>query len=235
MFLNWLPENISTYGGEIDSIFHLIYYITLPWFIVTVGALIVFALLFRRRDGRRAAYITGDGLSQAAWLLIPTALVLMLDLWIDFRGGDAWAKVKLHAPPSELQVQITGKQFNWEILYPGPDAQFGTPDDLQIDNELHVAVNRVVGLTLKSKDVIHSLYLPNLRLQQNLIPGREFHAWFQATKPGVFEIPCLELCGFGHSGMVGHLIVHTAEEYDTWVKEQWPSTASSPLEASEKL
>ncbi len=226
MFLNWLPENISSFGDEIDSLFWMIYYITLAWFIVTVGALIVFALLFRHRAGKRAAYITGEKLSQAAWILVPTALVLMLDLWIDFRGGDAWARVKLHAPPSELQIQVTGKQFNWEILYPGPDGRFGSADDLQIDNEIHVPVNKVVGITLKSKDVIHSLYLPNLRLQQNVIPGRAFHAWFQATKIGVFEIPCTELCGFGHSGMVGHLTVHTAEEYDKWIKEQWPSQSS---------
>jgi len=227
MFLDWLPENISTHGGEIDAILHLIYSITLIWFIITVGALLVFALLFRRRDGRRAAHITGDRLSQAAWLLIPTALVLALDLWIDFQGGDAWAKIKLHVPPSDLKVRVTGKQFNWEILYPGPDGQFGTQDDLQMDNDLHVAVNRTVDVVLASKDVIHSLYLPNLRLQQNIIPGREFRAWFQATKPGVFEIPCLELCGFGHSGMVGRLIIHSAEEYDQWVKEQWPSVSRS--------
>lgn len=229
MYLNWLPENISTHGGEIDSLLRLIYYITLAWFIVTMGAMLGFVLLFRRRDGQRAAYITGEKLSQAAWLLIPAALVLVLDLWIDFRGGDAWAKAKLHVPPSELQVQVTGKQFNWEILYPGPDGQFGTADDLQIDNELHVAVNKVVGITLKSKDVIHSLFLPNLRLQQNAVPGREFPAWFQATKTGVFEIPCAELCGFGHSGMVGHLTVHTAEEYDKWVKEQWPSATGEAI------
>ncbi|MDD5559660.1 cytochrome c oxidase subunit II [Candidatus Methylomirabilis sp.] len=229
MFLDWLPENISTYGGEIDSLFWMIFYITLAWFIVTVGALLSFALLFRRRGEKRAAYITGDRLSHAAWLLIPTALVLAIDLWIDFRGGDAWAKIKLQVPPSELQVQVTGKQFNWEILYPGPDGQFGTADDLQLDNELHVPLNKVVGITLRSKDVIHSLFLPNLRLQQNVVPGREFHAWFQATKTGVFAIPCTELCGFGHSGMIGHLTVHTAEEYDQWVKEQWPSTSERTI------
>ena len=229
MFLSWLPENISTYGGEIDSLFWLIYYITLAWFIVTIGAMLGFVLLFRRREGRRAAYITGEKFSQVAWILIPTALVLVLDLWLDFRAGDAWAKARIHVPPSELQVQVTGKQFNWEILYPGPDGQFGTADDLQMDNELHVAVNKVVGITVKSKDVIHSLFLPNLRLQQNAVPGREFPAWFQATKTGVFEIPCAELCGFGHSGMIGHLTVHTAEEYDKWVKEQWPSVMGEAL------
>lgn len=229
MFLNWLPENISTYGGDIDAIFRLIYYITLVWFIVTIGALLGFIFLYRRRDGQRATYVTGEKLSEAAWLLIPTALVLVLDLWIDFRGADAWAKAKLQVPPSEVQVQVTGKQFNWEIHYPGPDGQFGTADDLQIDNELHVPVNKVVGLTLKAKDVIHSVFLPNLRLKQDVVPGREFHAWFQATKPGVFEIPCSELCGFGHSGMVGHLTVHTTEDYDKWVKEQWPSAKAEEI------
>jgi cytochrome c oxidase subunit 2 len=127
-------------------------------------------------------------------------------------------------PPSDVHVQVTAKQFNWEILYPGPDGKIGTADDLQMDNELHVPVGKVVRVTLKAKDVIHSFFLPNLRLKQDAVPGREIQAWFEATKPGRYEIPCAELCGFGHSGMLGHLTVHTADDYDKWVKEQWPSS-----------
>jgi cytochrome c oxidase subunit 2 len=85
-------------------------------------------------------------------------------------------------------------------------------------------VGKVVRVTLKAKDVIHSFFLPNLRLKQDAVPGREIQAWFEATKPGRYEIPCAELCGFGHSGMLGHLTVHTADDYDKWVKEQWPSS-----------
>ena len=67
---------------------------------------------------------------------------------------------------------------------------------------------------LKSSDVIHSFFVPVLRLKQDTLPGREILQWFQATKTGKYEIPCAELCGFGHSGMLGHLTVHSAEDYD---------------------
>lgn len=222
--MSWLPENVSTYGGDIDSIIRLIYYITSAWFFLTLGVFFLFLVLYRRREGRRATYIRGDRLAEAAWILIPALIVLALDLWMDFRGADAWAKVKGRVPPNDLRVQVTAKQFNWEILYPGPDGKFGTGDDLQLENELHVPVNKVVRVTLKSKDVIHSLFLPNLRLKQDAVPGREIEGWFQATQPGRYEMPCAELCGFGHSGMNGWLHVHPADEYQRWVKERWPSS-----------
>ncbi len=222
--LRWLPENVSTFGGDIDSILSLIYYVTLAWFFLTVGVLLLFLIRYRRREGRRATYVRGEKLTEAAWILIPLVIVLALDLWIDFHGADAWTKVKGRAPASDLSIRITGKQFNWEIVYPGPDGKFGTADDLQLDNELHVPVNQVVRVTLKSKDVIHSLFLPNLRLKQDIVPGRDVEAWFQATKPGRYPMPCSELCGFGHSGMNGWLYVHPAGEYQKWVKERWPSS-----------
>ncbi len=221
--LRWLPENVSTYGGDIDATISLIYSVTLVWFFLTIGLILLFLFLYRRREGRRATYVRGERLSEAAWILVPLVILLALDLWIDFRGADAWAKVKGRPPASRLHVQVTGKQFNWEILYPGPDGKFGTADDLTLDNELHVPVHQVVRVTLKSKDVIHSFFLPNLRLKQDILPGREIEAWFQATKPGEYEMPCSELCGFGHSGMNGRLYVHTPEAYERWVQERWPA------------
>ena len=215
---------VSTYGGEIDSMMYLIYYIVGAWFLLTCGAMLLFLIVYRRREGRRATYIEGNSLREAAWILVPCLIVLVLDLWIDFRGAEVWAKVKGRVPPSDFRVQVTGKQFNWEMLYPGPDGQFGTGDDLQLDNELHVPVNKVVRVVLKSKDVIHSFFLPHLRLKQDAVPGRTIEAWFQATKSGRFELPCAELCGFGHSGMNGWLTVHPADEYERWVKEHWPSS-----------
>jgi cytochrome c oxidase subunit 2 len=120
-------------------------------------------------------------------------------------------------------VQITAKQFNWEILYPGPDGKFDTDDDKMMENDLHVPVNEVVRVRLTSKDVIHSFFVPQFRLKQDAVPGRVIEIWFQATQPGVYELPCAELCGFGHSGMLGHVTVQSAEEYQSWIKEQWPS------------
>lgn len=219
--MNWFPENVSTFGGDIDSLFYLILYITGAWFILTEGLIVYFLIRYRRRQGSKAAYLPGETLHQASWILVPCVVVLVLDLWMDFRGADVWARIKGQVPPGNLVVQVTGKQFNWEILYPGPDGKFGTEDDLQVDNELHVPVNKVVRVVLKSKDVIHSFFLPNLRLKQDAVPGREIQAWFEATKAGEFEIPCAELCGFGHSGMNGKLIVHSEEEYQKWVGERW--------------
>ncbi len=220
-WLRWLPENVSSYGSDVDSIIALIWYNTVVWFVLTFGTIGLFLVLYRRRAGRPAAYVKGDRLREALWVLVPVAVVLATDLWLDFRGAPVWAKVKLERPPAALSVQVTAKQFNWEVVYPGPDGQFGTADDRQFDNEIHVPVGKPVRLVLKSKDVIHSLFLPNLRLKQDIVPGREIEAWFQATKPGKYELPCAELCGFGHSGMKGYLYVHPEEEYTRWVKEQW--------------
>ena len=221
---SWLPESVSTYGGDIDAIFYLIYYVTGAWFVLTLGVTILFLIRYRRREGRRATYVHGNTLAQSAWILVPGLIVLLMDFWIDFRSAEVWAKVMGRMPSSDLRVQVTAKQFNWEMVYPGPDGQFGTADDLQLENELHVPVGKVVRVTLKAKDVIHSFFLPNLRLKQDAVPGREIEAWFEATKPGRYEIPCAELCGFGHSGMKGGLTVHPPDEYQKWVKARWPSS-----------
>ena len=220
-WMRWLPENVSTYGGDIDSIIRTIWYLTVAWFFITIGTLAVFLVLYRRRDGRRASYVKGERLREAAWVLVPVVVVIVLDLWLDLLGAPVWAKVKIERPPTDLTIQVTGKQFDWEVVYPGPDGKFGTADDRQFLDELHVPTGKPVHIVFKSKDVIHSFFLPNFRLKQDVVPGRTIEGWFEATKPGKYELPCAELCGFGHSGMKGWLYVHTPAEYATWVKEQW--------------
>jgi cytochrome c oxidase subunit 2 len=219
-WLDWLPENVSTYGADIDRIIALIWYNTVVWFVLTFGTIGLFLILYRRRAGRPAAYVKGERLGEALFLLVPVAIVVVIDLWLDFSGAPVWAKVKLDRPPAALSLQVTGKQFTWEVVYPGPDGAFGTPDDKLFLDELHVPANRPVRVVFRSKDVIHSFFLPNLRLKQDMVPGREIEGWFQATKPGKYELPCAQLCGFGHSGMKGYLYVHSQEQYDRWAKEQ---------------
>jgi len=214
----WLPEDVSTYGKDIDFLFHLIYYITGATFLLVAGAMIAFLVMYRHKEGRRATYTHGNTTLEIIWTIVPALILVVLT----FLSVPTWARIKMQLPPTDIKIQVSAKQFNWQVIYPGPDGKFGTSDDKTFDNEVHVPVGKPVVLILKSQDVIHSFYMPNLRFKQDAVPGREIHQWFEATKPGKYEIPCAELCGFGHSGMRGWLYVHTPEDYAKWVKEQWP-------------
>jgi len=220
--LDWLPENASTYGGEIDSLFSFIYGLVAVWFVITHALILFFVIRYRRREGARAVGVHGHTLRQAAWILVPTAVVLLLDVWIDARGARVWELIKGSPPAAEVEVGVNGRQFNWEFRHPGPDGRLGSEDDLLADNTLHVPVGRVVLVTLTSSDVVHSLFIPHLRLKQDALPGRRIPVWFEVTRAGEYEIVCAELCGFGHSGMSGRLIAHTPESYESWLKETWP-------------
>ncbi len=216
----WLPEDVSTYGKDIDFLFYLIYYITGATFVLVAVTLIAFLVLYRHKEGRRATYTHGNTTLEIVWTIVPALILVVLT----FLSVPTWARIKMQMPQTDLKIQVSAKQFNWIVTYPGPDGKFGTEDDKTFDNEVHVPVGKPVVIILKAQDVIHSLYLPNLRFKQDAVPGREIPAWFEATKPGKYEIPCAELCGFGHSGMRGWLYVHTPEEYQKWVKAQWSAS-----------
>lgn len=216
--LQWLPENVSSYGAEIDALFRLIYILTAVAFVAVTAVMLAFLFRYRAREGRRAAYSHGNTALEVVWTVIPAAIFL----WLGFVSKSQWEKIRITIPPTDTEIRITAKQFNWEILYPGPDRQFGTSDDKQVDNEIHIPVGQPIRVILNSRDVIHSFFLPNLRFKQDAVPGRDIQTWFQANKPGKYEAPCAELCGFGHSGMKGWLYVHSAEEYQQWQREQWP-------------
>ena len=213
--LSWLPEDVSTYGPEIDRIFYVIYYVTGATFFIVQFTLLAFLILYRHRDDRRATYTHGNTGLEIAWTIAPAILLVILA----FVSRSVWASIKERVPPSDMQVQVTAKQFNWEIAYPGPDGKLGTADDLTMDNDLHVPVGKTIRIQLKSRDVIHSFFIPQARFKQDAVPGHDIPAWFKITKPGKYEIPCAELCGFGHSGMRGWLYVHPLDEYEAWARQ----------------
>ncbi|MGH7790554.1 MAG: cytochrome c oxidase subunit II [Candidatus Binatia bacterium] len=227
--LPWLPENISTYGEQIDSLFYLIFWITSITFVLVQAALLFFLFKYRAQPGRRATYTHGNNTLEIAWTIAPSLILIVIALM----SRSLWHEIKQTLPPSKVHVQVRAKQFNWDITYPGPDGQFGTGDDKTLENDLNVPVDEVVQLTLQSNDVIHSFFIPVLRFKQDMLPGRDIMGWFEATKPGRYEIPCAELCGFGHSGMLGHLTVHSAEDYAKWVQTQWPDAGGGGAAAGQ--
>lgn len=213
----YFPHDISTFGPSIDWIFLLIFWITMvTWVLVTV-TLVVFLVKYRTRPGRKAEYIEGNSTLEITWTSITTVILVALALL----SRSTWAYVKEQGPPGDFFYKVTAKQFNWEITYPGPDGKLGTKDDVTVENEFHVPVNKVIRIGLESKDVIHSFFVPNMRLKQDAVPGRTIEVWFQVTEPGQYEIPCAELCGFGHSGMKGNLTVQSQEDYDKWLKDTY--------------
>ncbi len=226
----WLPENVSTYGRDIDWLFHLIYWITGITFILVSVVMVAFLVMYRDRPGRRARYTHGNTALEIAWTVVPSLILVVLT----FLSAPAWSRIKMNVPPSDFAIEVTAKQFNWQVVYPGGDGKFGTDDDKSFLDEIHVPVNKIVHVNLKSVDVIHSFFVPQFRMKQDVVPGRAIMQWFEATKPGKYELPCAELCGFGHSGMKGWVYVHTADEYTKWAAENLIASAAAPAAADKK-
>jgi cytochrome c oxidase subunit 2 len=211
----WLPENVSTFGADIDWLFKLIYWITGITFVLVSVTFLAFLVVYRDRPGRRARYTHGNTSLEIIWTVVPALILVVLTLLT----VPAWSRVKMTMPATDFVVQVTAKQFNFQITYPGADGKFGTADDKTLLDEMHVPVGKPIRVNLRSQDVIHSFFVPQFRLKQDAVPGREIPAWFEVTKPGKYELPCAELCGFGHSGMKGWVYAHTPEEYARWAAE----------------
>src|SRR3989304_10274806 len=109
-------------------------------FVLVAACLLYFLVRYRHREGRRAIYSHGNTTLEIIWTIVPAVILVVLS----FMSQSTWAKIKSYVPPSDLAVQVTAKQFNWEIVYPGPDGQFGTADDLNLENQLHVRVGKPV-------------------------------------------------------------------------------------------
>ena len=249
----WLPENISTYGGDIDKTFYIIYYLTGVVFLLVAAAMVYYMFKYRDRgDGRRAIYTHGNNTLEIVWTILPAVIFLVLGI----SAERTWAKIKIDLPEPDLIVRVDAHQFNWMFTYPGPDGEFAekeikagkpkTPrradgknvDDIDVLDNLVVPVNQVVQLNMNAVDVLHSLFVPELRFKQDHVPGKEVKGWFKATKTGSYEIACAELCGFGHTGMKGRLwIVEEAEwarlskmkknDLMQWIIDQAPPVAES--------
>jgi cytochrome c oxidase subunit 2 len=87
-----------------------------------------------------------------------------------------------------------------------------------LNNEMHIPVGKPIRIHLRSEDVIHSFFLPEMRVKQDAVPGLTIPVWFESTKTGDFTIACAELCGFGHSTMYGQLTVHEQDDYAAWLE-----------------
>ncbi len=211
-------ENISTFGGDVDALFWAILALTGVAFIVTESILLYSIIRYRRREGEKASYVHGNRRLEIMWTVIPG--VLFFGLAIVQVG--TWREIKVTLPPASesLEIMLEAEQFEWYPTYAGPDGAFGTDDDIEAPiNIMHVPVNQKVIVHLSARDVLHSFFVPALRLKQDAVPGRVISLWFEATETGEYEIACAELCGLGHYKMRGFLTVEEDQTFEEWLVE----------------
>lgn len=219
----WFPKDghaYSTIGPQIDDLFYLILVIVAIAFIGTQIGLgyVLWTGVRNRESDRRALFSHGSHVLEVIWTIVPAGILLFIALY----QMDVWAmyRIKSNFPAkAEPVAEVTARQFEWRIRYPAPGKTLELkprPDDLYTVNELHVPTGRPVVINLRTDDVQHAFFLPELRIKQDAVPNLTIPVWFEATKNGDFELLCAELCGWGHYKMKAVLQARPAEEFDAW-------------------
>jgi len=243
--LAWFPENISTFGAELDALFNIIYYVSVGIFFLTFGILIYFLIKYRFNPNRRGYNYHGNSVVELTWTILPTILFAAIGLYSD----DIWERTKYskRVPTPDVEILVLGKTYGWYFLYPGADGKFGrnaftdrsarklmsttnpfgidstdvaSMDDFTTENQFRVPVNANIVMRGSSIDVLHSFFLPNMRVKQDVVPGTWMNIWYNAFKTGKFELACAELCGGGHYAMRAEYQVVAQSEYDKWLDQK---------------
>ncbi len=211
--MNFFPESNSSIALEIDNLFWIITGVVGIATVITLF-LFVYPMITRKKKRTKIErYMVDFTHKHRIWLYTGMFLLLMGDLYILVKEHSIWQRVEQELPEPDFKIAIVGKQWMWEIIYPGPDGKLYTDDDVSAINNLHLPVNRVIHMDLKALDVIHSVFLPQSRFKQDVLPGRTITRWIKLNKEGKFDITCAEICGLGHSMMRGNLFVESEEEW----------------------
>ncbi len=233
----WMLPVASVHGVEIDRLFNTTLVVTGIVFVLTHLVIAVFVWRYADRGSGRAAYWHDDRALELTYTLIPAAVMITLVAM----GTVVWAQIHSSPPPDAMVVEARGEQFGWLFRYPGKDGVFARIDPARIsvkDNpmgldpadpvnksnivtrDLHLVLSRPVRVRIRSKDVIHSFYIPAFRVKQDAVPGMTVEIWFTPTREGDYELACAQLCGVGHYIMRGKVKVESQDAFDTWLAQQ---------------
>ena len=199
-------KQASTVAANVDQLFLFIATFSTISFIGVVGAIIYFIFRYHRRksDPEKTPYIEGHPLLEGIIMVGLFFLVMGIFYW----GWRDW-EVMMKAPANSLEVHVTGRQWLWDFEY---------LNGRKMLNEVVVPKGKPVRFIMNSPDVIHSFYVPDFRVKQDVVPGTYTSLWFNATETGTFQVYCAEFCGTSHSAMLAKLKVVEPEEYDKWQK-----------------
>ncbi|MDH4121979.1 MAG: cytochrome c oxidase subunit II [Deltaproteobacteria bacterium] len=206
------------------------------WFLAAMAMIIGFSLMFKAKPGVKAQYIAGNTGKQVGVLLGIVAAITMFDFMIDIRNVPLWNTIKMQIPAEGDQVGVLAKQWTWVFTHKTKAGNVTTEmfndageysDSANGAPKLHVRTGTKTIYSLNSEDVLHSFKINALRVTMDIIPGRTYKGWFEAVKPGTYDLACAEICGRGHGDMAGRLVVHTPDDYDKWVKAKGVTKADS--------
>jgi len=228
----WLPTDVSEHGRVIDGLFMFILYLTGAVFIVTELVLVYYMWKYdASSNDKPVKFSHGSHALELVWTILPAVTLLFIAIY----QMEAWASAKMLPPDMPPTAEVTGRQFNWDFRYPGPDNELYTEDDIvRTDGKLYLPVDEDVLLRINSADVLHSFFLPNLRLKQDVVPGMEQSMWFKAKKTGGYDIVCAELCGWGHYKMKGRVFFLPRAEFDAKLVEMAAEQNTMRIELPEE-
>jgi cytochrome c oxidase subunit 2 len=232
VFISWLPEQASVQAEEIDFVFWFVTAICIVVFAVVASIAVYSVLKFRAPpdDDSDGLPIHGHTGIEIVWTVVPFLLVTAMGIV----SAVALARTE-EIPEDSMVVNVVGRQFAWQFLYPPDDAPEPAEDQLECDVEgvagrclssgqLYLPLGVPVHLRMRADDVIHSFWVPEFRQKQDLLPNKVTNIAITPTKVGEYEVLCTELCGLGHSVMRAAAIVYTQDDFDRWKREAGEQT-----------
>lgn len=219
----WLPSQGSEGAAEVDRIFGFVFWVSAFFFLLIVVLMVLFVIRYRRRPGRDEAEPSPRHNTplEITWTTVPILIVIVIFIW----GFKVYLDINT-PPANSYEVLVTGQKWKWLFTYPNG----------HVDENLHVPIATPIRLVMTSEDVIHGFYIPAFRLKRDVVPGRYAKLWFQATKPGEYQIYCTQYCGTGHSDMWAKAVVHEPGGFERWLEDASNFLARmSPAQAGEQL
>ena len=211
-----VPVQGSAYAGQVDRLYLFLIWLTIFFFVLISGLLAYFVFKYRRRTADDVTpNITHHNGLEAAWTLLPLAIVMVIFFW----GFHSYMEAQV-SPADAMEIQVTAKKWVWTFEY---------PNGMRTLNELHVPLGKPVKLIMTSEDVIHSFYVPTFRIKQDVVPNTYTQLWFQPTEPGMHRLLCAEYCGKGHSDMGGKIFVDDEKKYKDWLENGGDAGKNMPL------
>ena len=203
-----MPLAASAQAVPIDQMLNLELIFMSFFFALIIVPMAYSLIVFRRKKGDTsdAEHMEGNTTLEIGWTVVPLFIVTAFA----YIGAVNLAETR-RVDPDAIIVKVTGIQWSWKFEYPAE----GVTSD-----ELHLPVDKQVLLQMTSLDVIHSFWVPEFRVKQDLVPGRITELRITPTLAGNYKVRCAELCGTSHAYMEKPVIISTQADFDVWMEEQ---------------